>query len=224
MTSDIVEPEIERVRLSLAEENIIEQIRNYMLRIHDVLQELETVLDDLFKDKRESARARLVKVYENFRSIYSTQSALARYVAKVSISISNGHYYLSMIDTLNSLTSGIHRLLLSLGLLSSARTSLGENTMLSLDTIVKQFREHTSHICVTLRLLVENPAKIPSTASMMEKSFDNMLFTLRTLYLDSNRVSQDPLLMNLLALLSALAHNLYDIGEKTVWLYAMRAP
>lgn len=223
MSSEIVEPEIERIKLSLAEENLIEQIRNYITKVETFFQEIDVTIDDIFRHKFESAKTRVIKVYEDLRSVYGFQSTVARYAAKVSVTITHGYYYLSLVDSLTSLTDSLHKLVLDLELTCSVQPRLGETLILYIQNFVKQLREYISHIRSLLLYLTENPSKVPGLATLMEKNFNEILYTVRTIYVNREGESQGSILGSLLTTLINLLHNFHVIGEKALWLYTTRA-
>ncbi|MEM1526263.1 MAG: hypothetical protein QW775_00480 [Ignisphaera sp.] len=223
MSSEIVEPEIERIKLSLAEENLIEQIRNYITKVEMLFQEIDVTIDDIFRHKFESAKTRVIKVYEDLRSVYGFQSTVARYAAKVSVTITNGYYYLSLVDSLMSLTDSLHKLVLDLELTCSAQPRLSETLILYIQNFVKQLREYISYIRSLLLYLIENPTKVPGLATLMEKNFNEILYMIRTIYVNQEGESKGSILGELLTTLIDLLHNFHIIGEKALWLYTTRA-
>lgn len=224
MASEIVEPEIERIKISLAEENLIEQIRNYLVKLTIAIQEIENMVNDLFNQKFEIARVRGNKIFEDFKVIYSTRSALTRYVAKVSMSIANGSYYMSLTDTISSLTNSLHKLVLDLELLTATQTNLGEGMLLSLQNILIRFREYVQNLCDIFKHLVESPSKVPSYATVLQKDFNEMLQMLREIYVNKGPGVYTHHIALLIHTLSTITYGLHDLGEKALWLYTLRVP
>ncbi|MEM1646372.1 MAG: hypothetical protein QXL96_11050 [Ignisphaera sp.] len=222
MSSEIMEPEIERVKLSLAEENLIEQIRNYITKVEAVFQEIDVTIDDIFRQKFESAKTRVVKVHEYLKSVYEFQSTVAKYAAKVSVTIANGYYYLSLADSMMSLTNALHNLILDLELTCLIQPRISETLVLYIQNFIKQMREYISYIRNLLLYLIESPTKVPGLTTLMEKNFNEMLYTIRTIYVNQVGELQVPTLVSLLIALIALLHNFHIIGEKALWLYATR--
>jgi len=223
MASEIVEPEIERVKLSIAEENLLEQMRNYVSKLAVLLQEIEVAMDDLFRQKFELAKTRIVKIFEDVKSIYEYKSSLARYASKISVSIANGFYYLSLVDSISSLTDTLHKLSLDLGLLCSIKSSASESLVISIQSTVGQLRDYITSIQELLLYLIESPSKVSGSATLIEKKFYDILQTLRSVHEDLGYELREPVLINIITTLTALAHNLHNLGEKTVWMYLIRA-
>jgi DNA repair ATPase RecN len=224
MTSEIVEPELERVKLSLAEENLLEQIRNYISRLEPLLHEIEGVMDDLFKQKFESARTRIAKVYEDLKSVYETRLSLTRYASKVATSIANGFYYMSLVESLTLVTDYMHRLSLDLTMLCSSRLSLSESLTIYIQNAVGQMREYLSSVREMFLYLIENPSKVSRVSTFAEKKFYDILQVLKNLYESLEYEKQEPMLLDTITTLTSLAYSLRDLGEKTVWIYIVRAP
>ncbi|MEM3980288.1 MAG: hypothetical protein QXF79_03410 [Ignisphaera sp.] len=166
MSSEIMEPEIERVKLSLAEENLIEQIRNYITKVEAVFQEIDVTIDDIFRQKFESAKTRVVKVHEYLKSVYEFQSTVAKYAAKVSVTIANGYYYLSLADSMMSLTNALHNLILDLELTCLIQPRISETLVLYIQNFIKQMREYLSYI----RNLSKVPQKSPDLLHLWRKT------------------------------------------------------
>lgn len=223
MTSEIVEPDIERVKISLAEENIIEQIHNYLVKLASVAQEIENTLDDIFKQKFESARTRANKIFEDFKSIYLTRSNIVRYIAKISILIANGSHYVSLAESLTSLTHSLHKLILDLELLSTMQINLNETLSYMFQNVTKQVREFISHLCNMFRYLVDNPSRIINYSSILQKDFDDIMLLFKEIYTNQDLRACPQLIISFAYTLNIIIYELYDLGEKAVWLHITRA-
>lgn len=224
MVSEVVEPEVERVKLSLAEENLIEQIHSYILKLATSFQEAKNILDDLFRQRFEIAKTRTNKLHEDLRNIYVSQSSLARYIAKLSMSVANGSYYISLMDVLTSLTGSIYRLMLNLELLSISREVIDEAIIISIQNIVERIKAIMSCVCDIFKYLVVSPSKVYSYASIIEKEFNELIQIFREVYvnqkLDANKLS----IIMLMSILNTIIQEVYSLGEKALCLYMIRAP
>lgn len=225
VSSDIVEPEVERVKLSLAEENLLEQTRNYVVRFIWIVREIEHIIDNIFKQKFEIAKTRVNKIVEEFKIINTLRSTLTRYATKVSISIAGGSYYLNLLDTIVSLSNSSYRLVLGLELLSLKQIVIEDEVVLSIQNLIKNVEEFLTCLSDVMRYFIENPAKIEEQTSRIFRTINNMNETYRSIYLLLSRDTKsgnDVYIVNFISLLGNFVHDLVSLGEKVVWLYTIR--
>ncbi len=109
-----INPEVVRVELSIAEDNIIENLRTLLTRSCDAFRELHDSLNDLASGKLELAKARMQKLLHmlgNFRSEYHT---FALYLARVLPNLERNLLYLDTYRAIRDLNRSIEILVLHL--------------------------------------------------------------------------------------------------------------
>lgn len=224
MTSEIVEPEIERIKISLAEENLIEQIRNYVVKLLWIVQESQHIVNHLFDQKFEVARTRASKVVEEFKTVRNIRYNLARYVAKVAVSMIGTNYYVSLLDSITVFSNSLYKFILELELLSLRQTTIDESTILSIQSIIKNIGDYLTCLSDTLRYFIENPVKGAEQVSKIFRDGDNIIEMYRGIYLSqSHDLKPNSIHINtLILLLGDIIQDLVNLGEKIVWLYTIR--
>ncbi len=106
MASDVLEPRQTRIELSLAEENLIEQLRNIVLKLSNMMRDVNGVLDNIFNDMFESAKIKISRLLALYREIREDNRRIKLYLARISIGLQNSKYYLEIInETMNILES-----------------------------------------------------------------------------------------------------------------------
>jgi ArsR family metal-binding transcriptional regulator len=85
-------------------------------------------------------------------------------------------------------------------------------------------REYLSSVREMLLYLIENPSKVSRVSTFVEKKFYDILQVLKNLYESLEYEKQEPMLLDTITTLTSLAYSLRDLGEKTVWIYIVRAP
>lgn len=222
MASEIVEPEVERVKISLAEENLIEQVYNYVSRLTSIVQEIKNVLDDLFNQRFEVAKVRSGKIQEDIKALQDLRFGLVRYVTKVSMSITYGSYYISLVDALTSLTNSLHSLILNLELLSSLRMAIGEQLILTLHNVLEQIKHIVSNVCNILKYIIESPSRVPHYISTLQKESGNLVQIFRDLYVGLRLDESYAPVALLLNMLGLVVYSVNNLGEKVACLHILR--
>lgn len=222
MASEIVEPEVERVKISLAEENLIEQVHNYVSRLTSVVQESKNVLDDLFNQRFEIAKIRSGKIQEDIKALQDLRFGLARYATKISMSITYSSYYISLIDALTLLTNSLHNLILNLELLSGLRMALSEQLILSLQNIMDQIKHIILNVCNVLKYIVESPSRVSHYISTLQKELGGLVQTFRDIYVGQRLGESFAPIALLLNALGLVVYSVNNLGEKAICLHILR--
>lgn len=222
MSGEIVEPEVERVKLSLAEENLIEQIRNYILKLIPLVQDTKNVLMDLSRHMFEGARSRAAKIREDFKTIHALRFELVRYSARLAVPIAYSSYYLSLVDTLTHLTNSLYKLATYLEYLGYSQIALLERVSTSIQNAMERLASFLSDICTILKYLIESPSKVPNTVSLIQKNWEELMQIIKDLYEGlGQEKAQGPLLL-VASTAVDIASGVYVLGEKTLCLYIVR--
>ncbi|MEM1542080.1 MAG: hypothetical protein QW101_03330 [Ignisphaera sp.] len=224
MTSEIVEPEIERIKISLAEENLIEQIRNYIVKLLWIVQESQHIANHLFNQKFEATRTRASKVVEEFKTVRDIRYNLARYVAKVAVSMIGTNYYVSLLDSITVLSNSLYKFILELELLGLRQIAIDESTILSIQNIIKSIVDYLTCLSDILRYFIESPVKGVQQISKIFRDGDTIIEMYRGIYLSQpyDLKHSSIQITTFILSLGNIIQDLVNLGEKIVWLYTIR--
>jgi hypothetical protein len=219
MASNILEPSEERIQLSLSEENILESLRNASVRSAELVNELLSVVTDLFASRFENARIRIQKAFALYDMCRDGVEKAFTYLAKVSLSLTYANHYMQVFNTFRSLLHQIQRLLLHLLTIDQNAVSLNPGAIVVLEKFAKLLSNYFSSLTALLNSYLEHSPKADTTLEELAKASREIETYVRELAFEK----QSAELPTLIALnIEDIAFNAIDLYEALLCLHLAR--
>lgn len=159
MASDVLEPRQTRIELSLAEENLVEQLRNIVLKLSNMLRELNSVLDDIFNDMFESAKLKVPRLIALYREVREDNRRVKLYLAKISIGLQDSKYYLEILNETTNILESLYTVATIMMILIKQNTTMKESSILYLQKIVVSLSNLLNDYAELLKMLIGVPMR-----------------------------------------------------------------
>jgi len=159
MTSDVLEPRQTRIELSLAEENLVEQLRNIILKLSNMVRDINSILDDIFNDMFESAKLKVPRLLALYREIREDNRRTKLYLARISIGLQNSKYYLEIIDETINILESLYTVTTVISALIKQNVVVRESSILYLQKIMMSLSNLLNDYAELLKMLIGAPSK-----------------------------------------------------------------
>ena len=160
MASDVLEPRQTRIELSLAEENLIEQLRNIVLKLSNMMRDVNGVLDNIFNDMFESAKIKISRLLALYREIREDNRRIKLYLARISIGLQNSKYYLEIINETMNILESLYTVTTAISALTTKQNVvIKESSILYLQKIIISLSNLLNDYAELLKTLIGASAK-----------------------------------------------------------------
>ncbi|ADM28180.1 hypothetical protein Igag_1377 [Ignisphaera aggregans DSM 17230] len=159
MTSDVLEPRQTRIELSLAEENLVEQLRNIILKLSNMVRDINSILDDIFNDMFESAKLKVPRLLALYREICEDNRRTKLYLARISIGLQNSKYYLEIINETINILESLYIVTTAISAIIKQNAVVKESSILYLQKIMMLLSNLLNDYAELLKMLIGAPSK-----------------------------------------------------------------
>ncbi len=159
MTSDVLEPRQSRIELSLAEENLIEHLRNVILKIVNMLRDINGVLDDIFNERFEGAKLKASRLLAIYRDVREDSRRVQLYLARISIGLHNSEYYLEILNETTNILESLYIVSAMMMILTKNSITMKESSILYLQKIITALSDLLNNYAELLKIFIEAPSK-----------------------------------------------------------------
>jgi len=159
MASDVLEPRQTRIELSLAEENLVEQLRNIILKLSNMMRDINGLLDDIFSDRFESIKLKAPRLLTLYREIREDCRRVKLYLARISIGLQDSKYYLEIVNETTSILESLYTVTTILSALTKQNISLKESSIVYLQKIIMSLSNLLNDYAELLKILIVAPTK-----------------------------------------------------------------
>ncbi|MCI4436400.1 MAG: hypothetical protein JHC33_06265 [Ignisphaera sp.] len=219
MASDILEPGEERIQLSLSEENILESLRNASVRTAELVNELLSVVSDLFASRFENARVRIQKAFALYDMCRDDVEKAFTYLAKVSLSLTYATHYMQVLNTFRSLLHQIQRLLLHLLAIDQSVVSTNPGAIVVMEKFAKLLSSYFNSLTALLNSYLEHSPKADTALEELAKASREIEAYIRELAFEKQGIE----LPTLIALnMEEVVFNAIDLYEALLCLHLAR--
>lgn len=180
MSSDIIEPKQLQVQITLAEENLIEQLDGFFNKMSDVINEINGMFNDVFQGRLEVLRTRIIKTLGVDRDLRGVYRSILEYASRVAPALVSSSYYFNILNISLQFLEKVHRLCLHLSLLHTP-LQLNEDIVISIQKILDLLIDGINKLRSILKSYIEFPIKVGDALSELLKTAQN----LRTYYDES---------------------------------------
>lgn len=180
MSSDVIEPKQLQIQAVLAEENLIEQLDGFFNRISNIISEIDEMFNDIFQNRLEILRTRIVKTLGMSRDVRNSYRNILEYASRVAPALITGSYYLNMLSNSSELLERINKLCKHLSLLQFPHQQ-NEDVIISVQKTLNMLVNGIDRLRNVLKAYVEFPVKADGLLAELLKIAQN----LRTYYDES---------------------------------------
>jgi len=159
MSSDVLEPRQTRIELSLAEENLIEQLRNIILKLSNMVRDINSILDDIFNDMFESAKLKVPRLLALYREIREENRRAKLYLARISIGLQNSKYYLEIINETTNILESLYTVTTAISALIKQNVVVKESSILYLQKTMMSLSNLLNDYAELLKMLIGSSSK-----------------------------------------------------------------
>lgn len=166
LTSGVIEPGEMQLKVSLAEESIIESIRNAIAKSVEIINDVNNVLEDFLASRFECAKNRVQKALATYANCKEIIGATYLRFARTSATLLHNLHYLNLLNSLNSTVQGIHRMLVHLLLIDKSVVSSNEKAVLGIQRFVTLL---TTYLKTSLEFLNAYLSRSPRSEELLNQ-------------------------------------------------------
>jgi len=216
LASDVIEPRELQIKISLAEENILEGIRNSVTKSIEIVEEVARVLGDLITLRFESAKNRILKSLAMYASCREAVKAIHLHFAQTSAVLLHNLHYLNLLNAFNQMLQNIHKMLLHLLSIGKRELSSNEKTLLSVQKFVALLNMYMKTVEGFLNAYLSRSQKSEELLSQMSRIAIDLEDYIND-FASDDAYSMLPVLIVLD--MEALAHSVTNLYEAILCLY-----
>lgn len=180
MSSDIIEPKQLQVRITLAEENLIEQLDGFFNRVLNIISEIDEMFGDVFQGRLEVLRTRIVKTLGVNRDLRNVYRSILEYASRVAPALVSSIHYFNVLSSSSEFLESTHRLCMHLSLLQTP-LKMDEDVVIFVQKTLNLLIDGVNRLRNALKIYIEVPVKMGEALSEILKAIQN----LRTYYDES---------------------------------------
>lgn len=173
MSSDIFEPKQIQVGITLAEENLLEQLDGFLSRLLNLMSEIDGMFNDVFQGRLEILRARIAKTLGISRDLRNVYRGILEYASRITPALVSGIHYLNALNTSSEFLESTHRLCMHLSLLQPP-LQLNEDVVIFVQKTVNLLMDSINMVRNTLKMYMELPIKVGEYISELLKTAQNL--------------------------------------------------
>jgi len=183
MSEDIIKPESEYLRLTMAESNIVERLRELLVKLHDEVGELYNAMNDLFQCRYEALKTRFERVHRYRREFEDLYRHAMSYLVRVGIGLQHRDVYARIYLELLRFAKTIELVCFHLVELAETRASVDDDIVLGVQKLVDYVRSSIMQLATATQLLSMNASKALENVDEVLRNGDLCDLMYRDLYL-----------------------------------------
>ncbi len=229
MSEDVIRPESEYLRLAMAESNIIERLRELLIKLSDEVSEVYDAANDLFQNRYEALKARFEKIRKYKREFEELYRHSMFYLVRVGIGLQHRDVYARIYLGLLRFSESIETVGFRFVELAEAKASVDDDIVLGVQKFLDYIRNSLSQLATASQLLSMNATKALESIDEVLRNEDLCDEMYRDLYLALiSRSEKLPtlhlvILRDLLENVESSMDTLLHVAEDLRWIALHRA-
>jgi len=216
LASNVIEPEELQLKVSLAEESIIESVRNAVARFVEIVDEISRIVEDLLSMRFEGARNRVQKSLATYASCKEIVETTYLRFARTSTLLMHNLHYLNLLNSLSSMLQNVHRMLIHLLPAGKNMVSSDEKALLSLQKFVTLLNMYLKTSLEFFNAYLSRSPKTEELLNQLSKISNDLESYIKDLVLNNSHFNQlTPITLDM----ETLAYSATNLYEATLCLY-----
>ncbi len=221
MSSGIIEPKQLQVQITLAEENLIEQLNGFFNKMTNIISEIDGMFNDVFQGRLEVLKTRIMKTLGSNRDLRGVYRSILEYASRVAPALISSNYYFNILHISSEFLEKVHRLCLHLSLLHTP-LQLNEDVIISIQKTLNLLIDGVNKLRSALRTYIEFPAKMDEALSELLKTIQNLRVYYDESYINIKKENLDTISIIIMNDVDDIVNSFIGVYEALLCLHTMK--
>jgi len=221
MDSDVIEPKQLQIQITLAEENLLEQLDNLYTKVIGIINEVQEMFNDIFQDRLEIVKTRITRVIGAYRDLRNNYRGILEYASRVSSALMTANHYLNILNASSDLLEKIHKLYIHFSLVHNP-SELNEDIIISAQKILSLLIECIDKLQNILRSYIGMPTRADKIIDDLSTSIQNLSSYYDESYVNSMREKINMLSVIIMDSLGDVVNSFIKIYEALLCLHVVK--